>query len=216
MPKAHTPLAQRIQELIDFDKRLYFFLLLILFVLIRYLTNSLILDAVPNSEELEASGAFTFFYIFNTLDYLMTPFAMLWKFTVVAFLFWLGAFFLGYKVPFKSLWQFALVAEVVFLFPELIRFLVYINPENASTFLEIEQYRPLSLLALIGPDQTAQRFHYPLATLNLFELIYGVIWVLGFHSISRRSLKESSVVVFVSYFVPLAIFLTWFAMVYRD
>ncbi|MAN86590.1 MAG: sulfate ABC transporter permease [Algoriphagus sp.] len=216
MPKERSPLAQRLSDYLDFDKRLYFFLLVLLFILIRYLSNTIILEAIPDSENLDARGDFMIFHIFNTLEYVWTPFALLWKFTVIAFLFWLGAFFLGYKIPYKELWKFALVTEGIFLFPELIRFLVYINPHSASTYQEILEYRPLSLLSFIGFDNLKPRWYYPLGTLNLFELGYGVLWVMGFHMISNRSIKESILAVVVSYFVPLTIWLTWFVMVYRD
>lgn len=216
MPKDLSPLAKRIRELLDFDKRLYFLLLIMLFWVIRYLTNTIILEAIPDSENLEARGDFMIFHVFNTLNYLWTPFALLWKFTVIAFLFWLGGFFLGYKLPFKELWQFALVAEGIFLFPELIRFLVYLSPSISTSYLEIQEYRPLSLLSLIGFDQVADRWKYPLGTVNIFEVIYATLWIYGFYAISRRSIKESLIAVFVCYIFPLSVWLTWFVMVYRD
>lgn len=155
------------------------------------------------------------FHIFNALNYLWTPFALLWKFTVISFLFWLGSFTIGYKVPYKELWQFALIAEIVFLFPELIRLLVYINPSPGVTFMEIDEYRPLSMLSLVGAKNVQDQYHYVLGTINIFEVIYSIFWVYGFHMISRRSFKESMLVVLVSYLIPLMIWLSWYVMVYR-
>ncbi|WP_297335526.1 sulfate ABC transporter permease [Algoriphagus sp.] len=216
MPKDLSPLAQRVHDLIDFDKRVYFFCIVLLFILIRYLTNELILEAVPNSQEVKDQGAFTFFYIYSTLGYLWTPFELLWKFTLISFLLWLGAFSLGYKIPYKSLWQFVLVAEFIFIFPELIRFLVYINPETAESFSEIKAYRPLSVLSLAGYENVALRLRYPLATLNLFELLYMVLLTIGIHSLSGQNMKKSALVVVAGYLIPMAIWLTWFSLVYRD
>lgn len=207
--------AQRLKEIIDFDKRIYFFLLVLLFLLIRYFTNILIIDAIPDSDRLDAEGSFTFFYIFNLLNYIWTPIALLWKFTVISFLFWFGAFMLGYKVSYRELWQFALVAEFVFLFPELIRLLVFIDPAANVTFIQIDEYRALSLLSLLGSQNVSPQYHYAFATINIFEVLYGVFWVYGFHMISRRSMVASALVVFVSYFIPLAIWLIWYVMVYR-
>lgn len=207
--------AQRLKEIIDFDKRVYFFILLFLFLLIRYFTDVLIIDAIPDSERLKAEGSFTFFYIFNALNYIWTPIALLWKFTVIAFLFWFGAFMLGYKVSYRELWQFALVAEVVFIFPELIRLLLYIDPSAGVTYQEIEEFRALSLLSLLGAENVSQQYRYALATINVFEILYGILWIYGFHMISRRSLGASAIVVIVSYFIPLAIWLAWYVMAYR-
>ena len=84
MATVPSPLAQKISEALDFDKRLFFVVLVLTFLVIRYLTNTLVLEAIPDSERLEAQGDLLFFHIFNTLNYLWTPFALLWKFTVIA------------------------------------------------------------------------------------------------------------------------------------
>lgn len=215
MAKTLSPEAERLKELIDFDKRLYFLFLIVIFLAIRYLTNILILEAIPDYENLEATGSFMIYHIFNALNYVWTPFALLWKFTVISFLFWLGAFIIGYKVPYKEVWKFALVAEVVFIFPELIRLLVYLNPGSGVTFKEIDDYRAFSMLSLLGSDNVNTQYHYALGTVNIFEILYGILWMYGFHMISRRSLGESSLVVLLSYFFPLAIWLGFYVMVYK-
>ena len=210
-----SPEAERLKELIDFDKRLYFLILIVLFLAIRYLTNILILEAIPDYETLEATGSFMIFHIFNALNYLWTPFALLWKFTVISFLFWLGAFMIGFKVPYKELWRFALVAEVIFICPELIRLIFYLNPGSGVTFKEIDEFRAFSMLSLLGSENVSQQYHYALGTINIFEILYGIFWLYGFHMISRRSLGESSFVVLLSYYFPLAIWLSFYVMVYK-
>ena len=209
------PIAHRVQEALDFDKRLFFVLLVLIFLVIRYLTNTLILEAIPDSERLDAQGDLLFFHIFNTLNYVWTPFALLWKFTVIAFLFWSIGLTMGYKANFKALWQFALVAEAIFIFPELLRLLIYMAPSGNVSYLEIQNFEPLSALWLVGPEQINARFHYPLSVLNVFEVIYGFVWVLGFHSISRRSIQECVPVVLIAYFLPLLLWLAFYAGAYR-
>lgn len=215
MSKPPSPLAERLKELIDFDKRLYFFLLLIIFLAIRYLTNTLILESIPDYETLESQGGLMFFHIFNSLGYVWTPFSFLWKFTVIAFLFWSMGLMVGYKANFKELWRFALVAEMVFIFPELLRLLVYMNPSGSVSYFDIQNFEPLSALWLVGPGNIAEKFHYPLSVLNVFELIYGAIWVLGFHAISRRTIKESTLVVLIAYYLPLLLWLGFYIGAYR-
>lgn len=215
MAKPASPLAQRLNELIDFDKRVYFIFLVVIFLVLRYLTNTLILESIPDYESLEKQGGLMFFHIFNTLNYLWTPFALLWKFTVTAFLFWSIGLMIGYKANFKELWKFALVAEMVFIFPELLRLLVYMNPSGSVTYLDIQNFEPLSALWLVGPTNVGEQYHYPLSVLNLFELIYGAVWVVGFHSISKRSVEESVLVVLLAYFLPLLIWLGFYIGAYR-
>lgn len=215
MNKISSQKIIHLKELIDFDKRLFFFLLVLIFLIIRYLTNMLILEAIPGNQNLEESGEFLIFHVFNALNYFWTPLALLWKFTVIAFLFWLGSFMIGYKVSFKELWQFALVAELIFIFPELMRLLVYFSPDTAPSFNEIDTYRPLSVFSLIGNQNLPLRYHYALASFNIFEVFYGIIWVYGFKMIGKRSLKESFFVVLISYFLPFLIWIGFYITVYR-
>lgn len=215
MTKAASPLSQKISEALEFDKRLFFVLLVGIFLVIRYLTNTLILEAIPDSERLDTQGDLLFFHIFNTLNYIWTPFALLWKFTVIAFLFWSIGLTIGYKVKFKALWQFALVAEFIFIFPELLRLLWYMNPTGTVSYLEIQNFEPLSALWLVGPENLEEKFHYPLSVINVFELLYGMAWVLGFHTLSRRSVQESIPVVLLSYFLPLVLWLVFYAASFR-
>lgn len=215
MATAATPLSQKISEALDFDKRLFFILLIGIFLIIRYLTNALILETIPDSERLDAQGDLLFFHIFNTLNYIWTPFALLWKFTVIGFLFWSIGLTIGYKVKFKVLWQFALVAEFIFIFPELLRLLWFMNPTGSVSYLEIQNFEPLSALWLIGPENLEEKFHYPLSVINVFELLYGIAWVLGFHTLSRRSVQESIPVVLLSYFLPLLLWLAFYAASFR-
>jgi len=215
MATAPPTLAQKITDALDFDKRIFFVLLVFIFLVIRYLTNTLVLEAIPDSERLEAQGDLLFFHIFNTLNYLWTPFALLWKFTVIAFLFWSIGLTIGYKVNFRALWQFALVAELIFIFPELLRLLWYMNPSGTVSYLEIQNFEPLSALWVLGPENVPEKYHYPLSLMNLFEIGYGIIWVLGFHAISRRSIQESIPVVLLSYFLPLFLWLAFYAASYR-
>jgi hypothetical protein len=215
MAKPLSSDAQRLKELIDFDKRFYFTFLVLLFLLIRYLTNSFILETIPDFENLEARGDFIIFHLFNLANYIWTPFSLLWKFTVIAFLFWLGAFIIGYKVPYHELWQFAMISEIVFALPELIRLVVFLAPDSGATFVEIDEFRAFSVLQLVGPENIAKQYHYALATLNIFEVIYAICWVYGFRMISGRSFKESILVTLVSYLLPLVVWLSWYILVYR-
>lgn len=215
MSQNPSPISQRIEANLDFDKRLFFFILVILFLLVRYVTNDLILQSIPGYDKLESEGSFMIFHVFNALDYIWTPFALLWKFTATAFVIWLGAFAFGYKAPFVRLWQFVMVSEFIFIFPELIKMLVYIKPSDSVTYEEIRGYYPLSLFSLVNPANVAAKYHYPLRAINLFELIYIVFLIFGFHTVSRRSLAESTFVVLFSYVLMLLLWLLFYSLVYK-
>ncbi|MCH6235438.1 sulfate ABC transporter permease [Cognataquiflexum rubidum] len=215
MSQTSSPISQRIEANLDFDKRLFFLILVILFLLVRYVTNDLILQSIPGYDKLESEGSFMIFHIFNALNYIWTPFALLWKFTTTAFVIWLGAFAFGYKAPFVRLWQFVLVVEFIFIIPELIKMLVYIKPSDSVTYEEIRDYYPLSLFSMVNPESVAAKYHYPLRAINLFELIYVVFLIFGFHTVSRRTLTESTFVVLFSYVLMFLLWLLFYTLVYK-
>lgn len=215
MSKPQTIISQRMESLLDFDKRLFFFVLVIFFILIRYITNDLILESIPGYEKLEQDGSLTIFHIFNTLNYLWTPFALLWKFTLTAFIIWTGSFAFGYKTSFVKLWQFALFAEILFIVPELLKMIYFIQPAEGTTFQEIRDFYPFSLFSLVDAQSVASKYHYPLRALNLFELIYIILLVLGFHTISKRSIKESVLVILFSYVLFFLLWLIFYILVYK-
>lgn len=215
MPLPTSPIAQRIESFLDFDKRLFFLVLVLLYLMIRYVTNDLILTSIPGYEQLEEEGSFMIFHIFNALNYLWTPFALLWKFTLTAFLLWMGGFAFGYKVSFIRLWQYVMVAEFIFVIPELIKMLRYIQPSGDVTYEEIRDYYPLSLFSILDGASFPNKYHYPLRAINFFEILYIISLVLGFHTISKRSLGKSTLVVLFSYVLFFMGWLLFYVLVYR-
>ncbi|RZS98514.1 sulfate ABC transporter permease [Cecembia calidifontis] len=215
MPHQTTTLSERIESILDFDKRIFFFILVLFFVVIRYITNDLILQSIPGYEKLEEEGSFLIFHVFNTLNYLWTPFALLWKFTLTSFLIWTGAFAFGYKISFKKLWQFVMVAEVIFILPELFKMIYFIQPHESVSFQEIKDYYPLSLFTLIDGPSFDTRFHYPLRAINLFELIYIYLLTLGFQHLSNRSFSTSFIVILFSYVLFFLLWLVFYILVYK-
>lgn len=215
MPQQPNTFSERIESILDFDKRIFFFILVLFFVTIRYITNDLILQSIPGYEKLEEEGSFMIFHIFNTLNYLWTPFALLWKFTLTAFLIWTGAFAFGYKISFKRLWQYVMVAEVIFILPELFKMIYFIQPSENVSFQEIRDYYPLSLFSLVDSASIPIRYHYPLRAINLFEVIYIYLLTLGFQYLTNRSISTSFFVILFSYVVFFLLWLGFYILVYK-
>lgn len=215
MAKPASQLAQRIEDLINFDKRLFFVVLVMFYLMIRFVTNDIILESIPGYEKLSQDGSLTFFFIFNALHYIWTPFELLWKFTLTSFTIWTGVFILGYKVSFRAMWKFVLVAEFIFIFPELLKLLIFISPSGSISAQEIKDYYPLSLMSLLDTTEIHRRFFYPLKTLNIFEIIYCGILTLGVHTYSRRSLKTSFMMVLFGYVLPMVGWLVFYILVYK-
>jgi hypothetical protein len=208
MPLISSPISQRIEGYFDFDKRLFFFLIVLIYIAVRFITNDIILQAIPGYEQLEEDGTFMIFHIFNALNYLWTPFALIWKFTLTAFVLWIGGFAFGYRASFKKLWQYIMVIEVIFVVPEIMKMLYFMTLPDSVTYQEIRNFYPFSLLSIIGTDEVAKQYIYPLQAINLFEFIYIVLLIFIFHTVSKRGLGQSALVVLLSY---LPIFLGWLA-----
>ncbi|EOZ95735.1 hypothetical protein A33Q_3097 [Indibacter alkaliphilus LW1] len=215
MSKLHSPISQRLEMFLDFDKRLFFLIIVIFFLVIRIMTDNIILQSIPGYEELDEEGTFTYMYIFNALNYIWTPFSLLWKFTVTAFIIWTGSFAFGYKIDFKQIWQVVMVAELIFILPELLKFLLFLNPPADISFIEIKNYYPLSLLSLFETTDIEGKYLYPLRAINLFELIYIIFLVLGFHTISKRPIKESAWVITFSYTLCFLLWLLFYVLAYK-
>lgn len=208
-------LSQRTEEIINFDKRIFFILLVAIFLIISYLTNELILQSIPGHGVLEQEGALTYFHIFNSLNYIWTPFAFLWKFTLTAFTLWIGGFMAGYKLSFKYLWQFTMIAEVIFIIPELLRLLWFVGVVEPENYQEIETFHPLSLYSLLNGAQMDPRYHYPLGAINIFELAYWGLLAIGVHTISRKSFNHSLLIVLGSYTLCFFLWLGFYIVVYK-
>lgn len=215
MDKTTSQFLQRIEDLINFDKRLFYAMLVMIYLLIRYMTNDIILRSIPDYEKLIQDGSLTFFYIFNALHYLWTPFELLWKITLTSFFIWIGSFILGYKLSFRTIWKLVLVADFVFIFPEFIKLLIFATPSDSVTAQAIKDSYPLSLLNIMDTTAIPRRYFYPLKTLNIFEIIYYSILTAGVHIYSKRSLYTSAVIVLFGYLIPLAIWLFFYILVYK-
>jgi hypothetical protein len=215
MPLVSSPISQRIDEYFDFDKRLFFFIVVLVFVIIRFVTNDLILQSIPGYEQLADDGTFLFFYVFNVLGYLWTPFALLWKFTLTAFILWIGGFAFGYRVSFKKLWQYIMVIELIFILPELIKMLYFMTLPESVNYKEIRDFYPLSAFSLFSGEDTESKYRYPLQVLNIFEFLYIYLLILVFHTVSKRSIRQSTWVVLSVYIPVLLAWLGFYILVYK-
>ncbi len=215
MTDSHSLQSQRLDGLLDFDKRIFFLVMVILFLIVRLVTNDIILESIPGYEALESEGSLSYFHIFNTLSYIWTPFAFLWKFTLIAFLIWMSSFALGFKSSFRVIWQVVMLAELIFLLPELIKMIYFLSPSSDVTYLDIKTFYPLSALAFVDVSQINTKYIYPLQLINLFEIIYIFVLSKGFQLISKRPLKESLGVILVGYVFFLILWGTFYILTYR-
>lgn len=208
-------ILQRIDEQLDFNRKVFFLVLTVFYVAIRFVSSDLILKSIPGYESLEQEGTFTYFHIFNTMNYLWTPFSLLWKFLLTTFLLWMGSFAWGYKISFNRIWSLVLLAEVIFIVPEILKlFALILFPEHWS-LAEMRDLYPLSILSLMDYDQVSKPYIYPLQALNLFELVYVLSLTIGITAILKKGWKASLVIVGTGYVLLFLGWLVFYILAYR-
>jgi hypothetical protein len=87
--------------------------LLLLFIKISFIENE-----TAAFEFLQDRPEGAILQIINTLKYFSIPFVYLWKFTVIAFVIWIGCFMYGYRVTYSQCWGVVIGAEFIFLIPK--------------------------------------------------------------------------------------------------
>jgi len=203
------------RESLDFDKRLFFvFLCLFTFVLLLIKKNFIELE-IAAFEVLEQDGNMGVFHIIKTLQNFSIPIIYLWKFTIIAFVIWIGCFMFGYKVAYVKAWQVVMIAESVFFIPEIIKIFYFLFIVTDPDYFEVRAFYPFSMMNLFDYETTSKAWHYPLKALNIFELFYWLLLVYGIKLASRKRLEISALIVVFSYIFFFFVWLGFYVIVYK-
>ncbi len=164
---------------------------------------------------LDERGELGFFKAISALQFLSIPVIYLYKFTVISFVIWVGSFLFGYRITYKQVFGIAIVAETVFLLPEVIKILWFMLGSSEPNYYEIKAFYPLSLMNFVDYREVADRFHYPLKALNLFEVVYWIVLVKLIHLTARKKFIIANAIVFTSYVFFFFIWLWFYTAVYN-
>lgn len=110
----------------------------------------------------------------------------------------------------KNFFKLAVFAEVIFIVSHSIYFFnLYIN-RTTLTLETVANYFPLSLLSFYGVENVVSWLHYPIQSLNLFEVLYVLFisWLLSKQW--KPNFVESLNIVLASYGIGL---LLWMVLV---
>jgi hypothetical protein len=153
--------------------------------------------------------------LINTLKYFSIPFVYLWKFTVIAFVIWVGCFMFGYRVSYRQCWGVVITAEFIFLVPEVLKIVWFMTIETDPAYQDISAFYPLSLMHFADYESLDKRFAYPLRALNVFEVIYWLLLVKGIHFYARKEKRYVWIIVSCSYILIFALWLVFYMIVYK-
>lgn len=197
------------------DKRLLFLLLCILTLMLLFVKISFIENETAAFEFLQDRPQGAILRIIQGLQYLSIPFVYLWKFTVIAFVIWVGCFMYGYRVNYTQCWGVVIGAEFIFLIPEVIKIVWFMTVELDPTYNEIREFYPLSLIQFADYSEMDKRYAYPLRALNVFEVLYWFLLVGGIHHFARKEKKIVWLIVACSYILIFLLWLLFYIIVYK-
>jgi hypothetical protein len=197
------------------DKKLLFILLCLATLLLLYIKIAFIENETAAFEFLQDRPEGAILRILNGLKFFSVPFIYLWKFTVIAFVIWVGCFMFGYRVTYTQCWGVVIGAEYVFLIPEVLKILWFIVVVPDPNYHEIRAFYPLSLMHFVDYYAIDKRWAYPLRALNVFEIAYWFLLVEGIHHFARKDKKYVWIIVACSYILLFVLWLIFYVIVYK-
>ena len=203
------------KSLFAVDKKLLFILLCVCTLLLLYIKISFIENETAAFEFLQDRPEGGILQLLNAAKLFSVPFVYLWKFTVIAFVVWVGCFLFGYRVTYSQCWGIAVGAEFVFLIPEILKIIWFLAVKTDPTYNEVRSFYPLSLMQFFDYDTLDKKWAYPLKALNVFEGIYWYALATGICYYTRKNKTVGWYVIASSYTLIFFLWLGFYVVVYK-
>ncbi|MDL5050862.1 hypothetical protein QQ054_33220 [Oscillatoria amoena NRMC-F 0135] len=197
------------------DKKLLFVLLCLLTLFLLYVKKSFIENETAAFEFLQDRPEGMVLKALSALQFISVPIVYLWKFTVIAFVIWVGCFMFGYRVTYVQCWGVVIGAEYVFLVPEILKIFWFIFIVPDPRYSDIGAFYPLSLMHFFDYYAIDKKWAYPLRALNVFEIIYWLLLVSGIHHYARKEKRVVWLIVAASYILIFLLWLIFYVVVYK-
>lgn len=199
----------------QFDSKLFFVILCVLYLLVYILKRTFVIADIAAFEILQERGEMWIFDLFFGFQYVSVPFFIAWRITMTSFLLWVGCFMFGYRLTYRELWRWTMFAELIFLVPEFLKLIWFMMSAGDPVYQDIVAFYPLSLINLVDYTSVDSMFHYPLKALNIFEIIYWYVLMIGIYFLSKKKWNISVLIVSSSYILFFLLWLVYYLMVYR-
>jgi len=215
MFKNEYPFVRIIKDLFELNRIHFFLLLCILTFLVLFIKKTYIEYEITAFQILDERGELGMFKLISSLQYLSIPAIYLMKFTLIAFSIWVGCFGFGYRVTYSNCWHIVMVSEIIFILPELIKFIWFIFFETDPNFSTVRAFYPFSLMNIFNFELIKSRWHYPLKALNIFEILYWLLLVAGIYVKSQKDYKQSLIIALFGYVIPFIFWLGYYTIIYK-
>jgi hypothetical protein len=215
MFKKGYPFESILRDLLEIKSIHFFLLLCTITFLLLFIKKNFIEYEITAFQILDERGQLGLFKAISALQYLSIPIVYIVKFTFIAFLIWVGCFGFGYRITYANCWHIVLVSEIVFVLPEILKIFWFLFFETDPIFAEVKAFYPLSLMNLFDWENVADKWHYPLKSLNIFEIIYWFFVVAGIYVKSQKEYKQSMIIGLFGYILPYLFWLGYYTIIYK-
>lgn len=205
---------QFLEDWFDFNGAGMFFIICMTYIALLFVKRIFIIDSIAAFEVLNERGDIWVFDILYGIQYLSVPIFLAWKWTWTTLTLWIGCFMFGYRVHFNQLWKMVMLAEIVFFLPEIAKVLWFTLFYTDPDYNDYMAFYPFSLINLVDYTQIAPKWHYPLKSINIFEVLYWPVLVFGIYFLSGKKLKYSAYIVLSTYVLFFFVWLAFYLAVY--
>ncbi|MEL6560774.1 MAG: hypothetical protein AAFQ94_21450 [Bacteroidota bacterium] len=203
------------EEWFHFNSIVFFLLLCVISIGLLVMKKTFVIDGLAAFEILNDRGESGVINLIFGLQYFSVPIFYLWKFSVTTVFIWISSFFFGYRLLYKQIWKLVMLMELIFIFPEIIKIFWFIGDTSNVDYWEIKAFYPLSVLSFLDFETIAERWHYPLKAINLFEILYWFLLLFGIHALANKKIKIARWIVILGYIIPFFLWLILFAIIYK-
>jgi len=184
------------------------------YIALLFVKRIFIINEIAAFEVLNERGDLWVFDIIYSIQYLSVPLFLAWKWTWTTLVLWIGCFMFGYRIHYNQLWKMVLLAEIIFFLPEIAKVIWFSVFYTDPDYNEYLAFYPFSMINFFDHTEIAPKWMYPLKSLNLFEVIYWPLLMLGIYFLSGKKLKISAYVVLSSYVLFFFVWLGFYVLVY--
>lgn len=203
-----------LEDWFDFNFAGLFMVVCLVYMALLFLKRIFIIDSIAAFEVLNERGDIWVFDILYGIQYLSVPIFLAWKFTWTTLCLWIGSFMFGYRLHFNRLWKLVLLCEIFFFLPEIFKILYYTLFYSDPSYHDYVAFYPFSLINLVDYTTVAAKYHYPLKSLNIFEVMYWPVLMIGIYFLSGKQWKISVYIVFSTYVLFFLLWLLFYIAVY--
>ena len=149
---------------------------------------------------------------FAWVSYIITPILMLLKFSTISVLIYIGVFFNDFhkELTLGKIFKVVIISELVFITASITKLLWFIFFAGNYTLDDMGFFYPLSLINVFHRSEVASYWIYPLQTVNIFQVLYILIMVLGLSRVGSLKKEVADRIVLGTYVPAIAI---WIALI---